>query len=225
MDGVEGRGHVTRVLRKPAEQKKEVATMADKQGVVIENVKQEIAPGQEVYDIDGHKLGIVDQYDLQAGWMKVEKGTVVPRDLYIPFSAITSIDPLEIYLSLSRDTLQRDYASPPPRTTIVEGGETAITTEPSGYDGAPVVVDRARVDEMRQRISQGMRVFTADGAEVGTVKRFDQVTGLMLVEKGVFTHRDLYVPVTVVESVEGGSSEIYLSVYTTDLQRMQQKMS
>src|SRR5689334_1711739 len=98
--------------------------MADKYGVVIENVKQKIAPGQEVYDIDGHKLGVVDQYDLQAGWMKVEKGTFVPRDLYIPFSAITSIDPREIYLSLSKDMLQRDYASPPPRTTVLEGGET-----------------------------------------------------------------------------------------------------
>jgi hypothetical protein len=202
--------------------------MADKLGVLIEDVRRQIAPGQEVYDLDGHKLGVVDQYDRQAGWMKVEKGVFVPRDLYIPFSAITSIDPREIYLSLSRDTLQRDYASPPPRTTVTELGEKttiAITTEPSGYDGAPVPVDSARVDELRQRIALGMRVFTVDGVEVGTVKRYDPVTGLMLVDKGVFTHRDLYVPVTVVESVEGGSGEIYLSVYTTDLQRIQQKMS
>jgi hypothetical protein len=199
--------------------------MADKVGVLIEDVRQQIAPDQEVYDLDGNKVGIVDQYDLQAGWMKVEKGLFMVKDLYIPFSAIASIDPREIYLSLSKDTLQRDYASPPPRTTRLDAGERttmAITTEPSGYDGAPVEVHRARVDELRPRIAQGMRVYATDGAEVGTVKRYDLVTGWMMVEKGVFTHSDLYVPVTVVESVDGGTNEIHLSVYITDLQRMQQ---
>jgi hypothetical protein len=83
------------------------------------------------------------------------------------------------------------------------------------------VVDRAHVDELRNRIVLGMRVYTTDGADVGKVKRYDPVTGWMLVERGVLTHRDLYVPVTVVESVDGGASEVYLSVHTTDLQRNQ----
>jgi hypothetical protein len=77
------------------------------------------------------------------------------------------------------------------------------------------------VDELRNRIVLGMHVYTVDGSEVGTVKRYDPVTGWMMVEKGVFTHRDLYVPVTVVESVESSSSAVYLSVNMEDLQRNQ----
>jgi hypothetical protein len=202
--------------------------MANKEGIVFEDVARQIAPDQAVYDIDGIKLGTVVQYDTQTGWMMVEKGVFVPKDLYIPFSAVTNIDPREIYLSLSKDTLQRDYASPPPRTSVAErtvepgGTQTiAVTTEPSGYNTAPVVVDRAHLDELRNRIVLGMRVYTTDGADVGKVKRYDPVTGWMLVERGVLTHRDLYVPVTVVESVDGGASEVYLSVHTTDLQRNQ----
>ena len=214
--------------------KKEVATMADEYGLVIKDIRQRIAAGQQVYDLDGDRVGFVHQFDLDAGWMTVESGHLVFKELYIPFSAITAIDPREIYLSLSTDTLRRDYASPPPRTTSVEEGKTAITTEPSGYDGVPVVVDRAAIDKLRSRIELGMRVYTADDAEVGTVKRYNPATGWMLAEAGVmpppkpstpvagvFTRRTLRVPVTVVESVVGDKRAIYLSVHMTDLQRIQ----
>ena len=170
--------------------------------------------------------------------MTVESGNLAIKDLYIPFSAITAIDPREIYVSLSRDALRRDYASPPPRTTIVERGKSAITTEPSGYDGAPVVVDRAAIDTLRSHIELGMRVYAADQVEVGTVKRYNPVTGWMLVEAGVmpppkppkpgtpvaevFARRELRVPVTVVEGVVEDDRAIYLSVHLTDLQRLQQ---
>src|SRR5579871_4192004 len=106
--------------------KKEAAAMADENGLVVEDIRQRLQPGQQVYDLDGERVGYVDQFDLGAGWMTVESGNLVFKALYIPFSAITAIDPREIYLSLPKDDLRRNHASPPARTTtIVEGGQTA----------------------------------------------------------------------------------------------------
>jgi hypothetical protein len=172
--------------------------------------------------------------------MLVDKGVFIEKDLYIPFSAITSIDPREIYLALPKDVLTRDYANPPARTTTTEvdpgpgaraGEAIALTTEASGYDGAPIVVDRAHVDELKARIKTGMRVYTASPEvvgkikrygpeEVGTIKHYDPVTGWMLVDTG-FSRHDLYIPATLVDDVDREDHIVTLAVNAQDLQRLQ----
>jgi hypothetical protein len=201
--------------------------MANKQGMILEDVARQMTTNLDVYDVDGHKVGKVVQYDTAAGWMMVEHGMFNEKDLYIPFSVITNIDQREVYVSATKDVLQRDYSSPPARTTVVETEDdlgvvetTAVTAEPSGYDGAPVMVERTRVDDFRRKITPHMHVYAATGEEIGQVKRYDPVTGWMLVEKGVFTRRDLYVPVTVVDAVDPEAKTVYLNVSTNDLQRM-----
>jgi hypothetical protein len=204
--------------------------MAELPDMIVEKVKECIAEGLAVYGRDGHKLGVVHRYDTTTGWMKVAHGRHTPRHLYIPFSAVTSIDPREIYLSLSRDELLRDYGAPPPRTTLTEQavwperGETiALTSEPSGYDGAPVVVDRVALDVLLAQITPGMHVNTHSGEAVGTITRYDPRTGGMLVEKGVLTPHDLYLPITVVQRVDHAAHTVYLAVGTEDLQRLERR--
>ncbi|MBV9282070.1 MAG: DUF2171 domain-containing protein, partial [Chloroflexi bacterium] len=174
--------------------------MANVEGIITEDIAATIAPGQTVYDNEGKKVGTVDDVQRESGYLMVETNPFSEKDLYIPFKLITNIDPREMYLSISRDDLHRDYTNPPPRSTVVEtvdGKETATTTEPSGYDGGPVVVDRAKIDHLKKHIATGDHVYTSDTNDLGTIKQYDPVTGWMMVEKGILSDKhDLMVPVT-----------------------------
>lgn len=199
--------------------------MANVEGIITENIATTIALGQTVYDNEGKKVGTVDDVQRETGYLMVETNPFSAKDLYIPFKLITNIDPREMYLSVSRDELNRDFADPPPRSTLVEkvdGKETATTTQPSGYDGTPIVVDRARIDRLRTRIATGDHVFTSEMTDLGKITQYDPVTGWMMVEKGILSDKhDIMVPVTVVESVNRDSHQVYLAVSRADLERRQ----
>lgn len=199
--------------------------MANIEDITTEDIGKTINIGQKVYDNQGKRLGTVDLVDQETGYVLVEESPFAEKDLYIPFSRITSIDARELYLSLSREELLRDYADPPPRSTLVtkEGKkELATTIEPSGYDGDPIVVERARIDTLRKQIATGDRVESSDAVEVGTVKQYDPVTGWMLIAKGPPPHKtNLMVPVTVVRDVDRDAQVISLVTSRADLERMQ----
>ena len=144
--------------------------------------------------------------------------------MYVPFNLITHIDPTELYLSRSKDELRREYANPPARGTRVErvmGESVATTREASGYDGSPIVVDEARIDELRQRITDGYLVVTLDNVDLGTIKRYDRTTGWMLVGKNAEMPNDIMIPVILVSHVDGQFAEVHLAASMADLQRMQ----
>jgi hypothetical protein len=152
------------------------------------------------------------------------------KDLYIPFSAVTHIDPREVFVSKTKEELRRKYSNPPPRSTLLEEkidfdtGEDdsrAITTEPSGYDGTPVVVDEAHIGKLAHHIAPGFRVYTSELECVGRVKQYDRETKQMLVERGMFSRRDLLIPVYLIAMVDREDRDIYLAVSSTDLERMQ----
>lgn len=194
--------------------------------VVTEDIAHSIALNQTVYDNEGKKAGIVDDYDRQTGYVKVETNPFSEKYLYIPFRLITNIDPRELYVSLSRDDLYRDYADPPPHFTVVERTgekEVATTTEPSGYDGGPVVVDQARIDQLKQRVVLGDRVFGSDLQELGTIKQLSAARESMVVERGLVSKHDLTVPVAVVDDVDTDRHAVYLAVSEADLERMQHR--
>ncbi|MBV9279585.1 MAG: DUF2171 domain-containing protein [Chloroflexi bacterium] len=199
--------------------------MANIEGIITQDIRNTIAPGLTVYDNESKKVGTVDDVDRATGYLMVHSNPFAEQDLFIPFSLITNIDPRELYLSRSRDELHRDYANPPARSTLVvdeDGKETATTTEASGYDGSPIVVDQARIDHLKKRIATGDHVYTADMVDLGTIKQYDPATGWMLVDEGIMSGKhDLMVPVTVVDNVDRDAQLVYLAVSRADLQRMQ----
>jgi hypothetical protein len=206
--------------------------MANIDGIITEDIRQTIAPGHTVYDREGKKAGTISMVYYDTGYFSVEPAPFSDRrrpfsdkDLHVPFHLITNIDPRELFLSVSRDELQRDYANPPPSSTFVkdvDGRQVATTTEPSGYTGAPIVVERVRIDQLKKRIAVGDHVYTSELTDLGTIKRYDALTGWMLVEKGVLSDKhDLMVPVTVVDDVNRETNEVYLVASEADLQRMQ----
>jgi hypothetical protein len=178
---------------------------------------------QEVYDSSSQKVGVVIGFNRRTGWIVVEIGSVHEKQLYVRFGLVTNIDQRELYLASTREELVRDYAAPPPRTIEVRevaGKTLARTTEPSGYDGSPLVVHEADVDQLRRSVANADRVWTSDQVNVGRVKQYDPTSGFMIVEKGVLLGQDLMIPIALVEHVERRSGDVRLVASRADLLRM-----
>ncbi|HLJ67199.1 MAG TPA: hypothetical protein VKX16_07545 [Chloroflexota bacterium] len=201
-------------------------------GIVFQNIKQAIAPELSVYDNAGTKLGEIDEVDRETGYFTVKMPPFADMErafdkttLVVPFRLITNIDPRELYLALCRDELLAQYANPPARSVVVEGAvgsETAVTSEPSGYDGSPMVVEQVFINSLRNRLTVGDHVLAADGVDLGTIKRYDSLTGWMLVEKGPPPRKhDVMVPVWVAAHVNEEAHQVRLVTSQADLQRMQ----
>lgn len=204
-------------------------------GIVTEDIRNTIAVGQSVFDAEGKKVGWVDAVYDDTGYFMVElRPSPKTRDnpfegkfLYVPFRLITTIDPRELFVSVTNDELRRDYANPPARSTLVvdvDDKEIATTTERSGFTGAPIVVEQVRIDQLKERIAVGDRVFTAEMTDLGKIKQYDPVTGWMLVKKGAPSRKhDLMIPVTLVENVshDVAPHEVYLVASQADLQGLQ----
>jgi ribosomal 30S subunit maturation factor RimM len=71
--------------------------------------------GMAVYDAAGVRLGDITQYDTARSLLVVEKGIFKPTVLFVPFSAIKSIDrdALSVQLSLLRDAVVKEHAMLP----------------------------------------------------------------------------------------------------------------
>jgi hypothetical protein len=71
--------------------------------------------GYEDIDVTRERLGDVSQYDIPRRLLAVEKGIFHPRVLFVPFSAIQSVnrEDLTIYLNVPRDVVVKEHAMLP----------------------------------------------------------------------------------------------------------------
>lgn len=190
---------------------------------ITQNVADDLVLEQTVYDITGEKVGTVDDIDRDTGWFKLEINPLSDKDLYIPFKLVTNVDPKEVYLSATKVTIHREFSEPPPRATQVhnvDGQEIATTRQASGYDGTPIIVDEVNIDKLRKGIGEGYAVVTSDDVSLGTIKRYDPLTGWILVGKTALTKYDIVVPVTVVSRIERQFGSVHLAVSEADLTAM-----
>jgi ribosomal 30S subunit maturation factor RimM len=83
--------------------------------VATADIAHRLAVGMAVYDASGDRLGDVSQYDTARGLISVESGIFRPRVLFVPFSAIQSIDgdAFTVRLSLPRDVIVKEHAMLP----------------------------------------------------------------------------------------------------------------
>ena len=191
--------------------------------VITVDVREVLAPMQKVFDSDNTRVGAVTDVDVVTGWVTITPAPLSTKHYHVPVTLITHIDPHELFLGATEEDLKRDYATPPARTTSVVGegpAQTAVTRQPSGYGGDAVVVQQARVDELRTGIRIHFRVFTSDGHNLGRVREYDPTTGLMMLDKGPFSRQDLVVPISVVESVDALLGDITLVASKADIERM-----
>lgn len=83
--------------------------------VDITYVTDRLAIGMVVYDVHGERLGDISQYDIPRRLLVVEKGILRPRVMFVPFSAIETInrEDLTVYLNLPRDVVVKEHAMLP----------------------------------------------------------------------------------------------------------------
>lgn len=197
--------------------------MEDINLTITQNVADNLILEQTVYDITGEKVGTVDDIDRDTGWFKVEINPLTDQVLNIPFKLVTTIDPKEVYLSATKEALHREFNDPPARTTAVEtvdGQQIATTRQASGYDGTPIIVDEVNLDKVRKGIGEGYVVITSDDVSLGNIKRYDAVTGWILVGKTALSRYDLVVPVSVVSRIDRQFGSVHLAVSAADLKAM-----
>ena len=95
---------------------------------------QQFYQGATVNDVAGEKIGTVQAYDPEGGYITVQKGFLFHKDLYIPVSAVQSTDADgNVQLSLHKDDLADSRYDSPPR-----GGTGGVASEGSYAQTATV---------------------------------------------------------------------------------------
>jgi hypothetical protein len=191
---------------------------------LVENIDLNLADGMPVYDMNGDKVGDVKMYSTTAGYLMVGHGVFNQQDLYIPFRLIRSIDPHDLFLSETKDTLFANYTQPPTISTLSEqrlviGPGGALISEKrdvqrvqSGYDGLPAITNSVDVQDVTDRLAVAMAVYDSEGERLGDISQYDIPRRLLVVEKGIFHPQVLYVPFSAIESVNREDLTIYLNL-------------
>jgi hypothetical protein len=92
----------------------------------------QIVEGMTVYDAGGDKVGTLDAYNAEGGFLDIRKGWLFPKDIYVPVRAVARTDAEGIYLSVNKDDLKRaEY-----ETTPAEAEATGGTSSDSSFSRA-----------------------------------------------------------------------------------------
>ncbi len=197
---------------------------ADPRQTIVEDIDAYLEDGMPVFDENTEKVGDVKMYSAAAGYLMVGTGVFNEQDLYIPFRLILSIGPHDIFLAASKETLAEQYTQPPQARTIVEtrlvagrGGSMSPQTRevqvlPSGYDGGLVEVNAVPLSSVTDRLAVGMVVYDATGKRLGDITEYDTSRSLMVVEKGIFKPRAVFVPFSAITDIDMGMFTVYLSI-------------
>lgn len=132
--------------------------------------------------------------------MRVQTGLVAHKVLFVPYSAIKSIDPGEIYRNLDKDLLARHYSEPPRAKTIVRGRGASLAVT-SGNDGGPEVVNRVDLAQMRQDLVRGMAIYDSNGHWVG-IDGIDEHAGYLLARRSRFSQQDFFTPFAAIGTID-----------------------
>jgi len=92
-----------------------------------------ITDGMTVFAADGHKVGTVQNYAPNVGYIDARKGWLFTKDFYVPLSAIDTVSEDAVTLNLTLDALADDRYNRPPITPAVDG-EPAVPADLSTLD-------------------------------------------------------------------------------------------
>jgi len=192
--------------------------------IVVENIDKFLEDGMAVFDLNGERVGDVKMYSTAAGYLMVGTGAFDQKNLFIPFRLIRSIDPREVFLSAPNDTLAAQFTEPPAIKTVVETrlvpGPQGIMTQQtrevqlvqSGYDNHPAALYSVDVTSVADSLVVGMAVYDAQGIRLGDITQYDTPRSLLVVEKGIFKPRVLFVPFSAIKTIDRDTLSVYLSL-------------
>ncbi len=79
----------------------------------IEAVRRYVTVGSHVFDSEGRTVGRIEAYDPRTGYMRIDKGTLLPKDLFLPATAISYLDQSGIHLSETTDSVMNHFTKVP----------------------------------------------------------------------------------------------------------------
>ena len=159
---------------------------------------QRIQQGTNVYGSDGDKVG--DVAEVGSNYVLVQKGWLFTRDIYIPTSAISSVDEDGVYLNIPKDqvnSMEWDIAPMEDATTYGSTYGTTTTATTGMSDTAATTVtstDYAATSDVRDTRT------TVDSGVVGTSMAGSGT-------RDVDTHEEARIPV-VEEELKVGKREV-----------------
>jgi hypothetical protein len=83
----------------------------DAQGLNV--IREQIEAGAHVFDATGKNLGIVQRYDRKTGYMRIEKGGLAIKDIFLPVTSVAYLDERGIHLSESHATIAQRFSRLP----------------------------------------------------------------------------------------------------------------
>ena len=119
-----------------------------------------IEPGWDVYSSDGEKVGNVEE-SVQNDFIHVTKGTFLHSDLYIPISAVQSVDEGALTLNVAKDAIGDMGWSDLPTELIDTTADyvaTADYSQTADYTASTQTVDYQPVETARTTDQDSIRV-------------------------------------------------------------------
>lgn len=102
-----------------------------------------------VYDVADDKIGTIQAYDPQGGYLTVQKGFLFHKDLYIPVNSVQRTDDDgSVYLTLHKDDLADErYSMAPTSGAALQDAYVQTTTETQVQTSPPAPVQTGRRQE------------------------------------------------------------------------------
>jgi hypothetical protein len=79
----------------------------------ILDLRDRIHEGTTVFDDSDQAVGLVDAYDPDTGYMRIEEGTLWPKTVFLPATTVAFLDDRGIHLSIAKGAIADRYTRVP----------------------------------------------------------------------------------------------------------------
>jgi hypothetical protein len=76
-------------------------------------VRDKIQVGTTVYDADDLKVGQIDAYDGETGYMRIQQGAFFFKDVFLPVTSVAYLNDEGIHLSVTKDEIAHRFSHLP----------------------------------------------------------------------------------------------------------------
>lgn len=108
----------------------------------------QISNGFDVYGSDDEKIGSVAE--VRPNYFIVEKGFLFPTDIYVPLSAVTSVQDDSVHLNVTKDQVENQGWDAQPEEDGHKAGDVRTKSE-----GQPIERAEERLKVDKQRVQTG----------------------------------------------------------------------
>jgi hypothetical protein len=73
-------------------------------------LREKIAVGAPIFDADDKKVGKVDAYDPNTGYMRIEKAGLSAKDIFLPVTSVGFLDDRGVHLAETKETIANRFS-------------------------------------------------------------------------------------------------------------------